>query len=477
MIENISDIKSINILVYGDYMIDKYVVGKVERISPEAPVPILKVEKKESKLGGAGNLINNIIELGANVKAIGYVGNDDDGQLLLNELDKKNVNIDFMYKNIEEKTIVKTRVCTNSQQFIRFDEENISKISEENINILKREIHNIFEDCDILVISDYGKSENEEIVKILIDYANQNNIISIVDPKGKSYNKYNNATFCTPNIKELEDATNEKVKTDDDINRLCLRLCENFNIENIILTRSENGITVVNKNGVRKDFPVNKKEVIDVSGAGDTVVALLAIGQAMKMELNENCKLANVAASIVCSKFGTSTCTWNEILCNNISKKNVSLDELNLIVKKLKDEHKKIIFTNGCFDLLHVGHIDSLKQAKKMGDILIVAVNSDESIKRYKGEKRPIIDECSRLEIISSLDVVDYVVIMNDDNPINIINEIKPDVSVKGIDWKEKYIPEKELIESYGGKMNFIEFKNDISTTKIIKKISEINNE
>ncbi len=475
-IEAFEYIKDIKILVFGDFMIDHYINGDVNRISPEAPVPIVNTKSRQSKLGGAGNTINNIISLGAKVRAIGCVGKDSYGSMLLKSLKLIGVDIDYMAAYKELQTIVKTRVVSKSHQLLRIDEEIIMDIPEKYIQYLKSNVFKIFDGINALVISDYGKgSVNEGMSKFLIQQAKIFKIPVIIDPKGKEYTKYEGATVITPNTKELSEAINKKILTEEDVLSSGLELCKKIKIDYLVLTRSEKGISLFKKDdNFKKDFPAVAKDVVDVTGAGDTVVAIISILLSLKFEIYDICKIANIAASIVVTKFGTSTLSLNELISKiSYSGKFKLLNKTTAkyMINALKENNKKIVFTNGTFDLLHSGHLYSFEQAKKFGDILIVAINSDSSVKRYKGDLRPIISENNRIKMICSLEIVDYVILMEEDNPSKIIELIKPDICVKGEDWKNKTIPEKEIIDGYGGKLKFIKLYQNISTTNIISKI------
>lgn len=472
-IENVRDVR---VLVFGDFMVDKYIDGIAKRISPEAPVPVIEVNSKQYKLGGAGNVVNNVIALGASVRILGCIGDDEDGKWLMTALKENGADITYMKKMEEVKTTCKTRVVSNNQQFLRYDEEVIKEIPIEYENFLRNNIDNILSDINIVIISDYNKGAvGESISQFIIKSATALEIPIVVDPKGENYEKYIGATICTPNTNELSVVSERNLLTEESLLEAGINLCKKFDLQYLLLTRSEKGISLFrNGDNNKTDFPAVPKEVIDVTGAGDTVVSVVALLYAAKFPISECCSIANVAASIVISKFGASSVTLNELISsisNNTQYKLLDKDIIQYIVDDLRDKGKKIVFTNGCFDLLHSGHLSSLKKAKSLGDVLIVAVNSDESVKRIKGDLRPIISQDNRINLLCALECVDYVILMEDDNPINLIKFIKPDVSVKGIDWKNKYVPERSVIEKLGGKIEFIELEAGLSTTNIIEKI------
>lgn len=478
-VDQLHEIKNSHVLIYGDFMIDKYIMGNVTRISPEAPVPILQVTKKVSKLGGAGNVVNNIMTLGAATRVIGCVGTDSDGEWIGNRLKEKGADVRFLGMENQVKTIVKTRVVSKNQQYMRLDEEEIKDIPDTYVTNIRQNIDKVLDDITVIIISDYGKGAiTKELAQFIITEANSRNIPIVVDPKGKDYSKYYRATVCTPNTNELKVVTGMELNSEEDIIKAGKKLREDTKLTYLMLTRSEKGISVFKESEEKKDFPAIEKDVIDVTGAGDTVVSVVALCLGVGYSIEDSSVLANFAASVVCSKFGAATVSMNELLESvHYSGEFKIIDEkvAGFIARSIREKGKKIVFTNGCFDLVHAGHISSFMQAKKFGDMLIVAVNSDASVKRLKGEKRPIIDQDNRMKMLCALDCIDYVILMEDDNPVHLIETIKPDVAVKGKDWEGKDIPELAVVETYGGKMKFIQLEQGLSTTNIIRKIVESN--
>lgn len=477
-IDRLHQVKNCRVLIYGDFMVDKYIIGNVKRISPEAPVPILEVTKTQSKLGGAGNVVNNVMTLGAATRVIGCVGSDADGEWIQNRLGEKGADIDFLKCDESVKTIVKTRIVSKNQQYMRLDEEVIKDIPDEYAVFVRENIEKILDGITVIIISDYAKGAiTKELSQFIIKEANKRGIPVVVDPKGKDYSKYCGATVCTPNTNELKVVSGMELDTEEDIIRAGKKVQKEVNLTYLMLTRSEKGISVF-KEDEKKDFPAIEKDVVDVTGAGDTVVSTVALCLGAGYPIEECCVLANFAASVVCSKFGAATVSMNELLESvNYSGefKVIDVNVAKYIIRSLKEKGKKIVFTNGCFDLVHAGHISSFTQAKDMGDVLIVAVNSDASVKRLKGEKRPIINEENRMKMLCALECVDYVILMEEDTPVQLIQALQPDVAVKGKDWEGKDIPEKKIVESYGGQMRFIELEQGLSTTNIISKIVETN--
>lgn len=461
-------------LVVGDMMVDKYVFGTVERISPEAPVPVLRQKKVDRKLGGAGNVIVNIDALGARVRALGRVGSDEEGRYFRRELTQNHVDAEYVFG--EGSTIVKTRIVANNQQFIRIDEEQILPLEKNFVSIIKNKIHEIFDGITVVILSDYGKGFlTEELAQLIIKEARARKIPVLVDPKGKRVEKYRGATAITPNNKEFMDLTGlSQIPDEREILNYGRKLCEDNDLEEVIFTRSEKGISIISLEG-KRDFPAEKKEVIDVTGAGDTVVSTIALGLGAGIPIDLCVRLANIAASIVISRFGAAQVTWQE-LCETLNLFDNNCEDFEdtlAVIKAYKKQGKRIVFTNGCFDLVHAGHIRSFSQAKQFGDILVLGLNSDESIKRIKGAGRPIVPLVHRKALLEAISFVDFVIPFEEDTPQKLIESIKPDVLVKGMDWKGKEVAGSKFVESYGGKVEFIELEQGLSTTSIIEKVKK----
>lgn len=467
------------VLVAGDFMIDRYIEGDVSRISPEAPVPVVSVNNIREALGGAGNVINNIIALGGHARAVTCLGNDAEGDLIITMLNECGANTEFVCRNDETVTIQKTRVVSSHQQFLRYDQEKIAPVSHKCIFQLAENESKLFSEVDILLISDYGKGFiTEESAQFLISAALRHNIKIVVDPKGKNYEKYRGATVCTPNLKELRDASGEKADTEENLLYAAEKISSTFGIDNIVVTRSEKGMSLIPGTKAKKDdFPAIAKEVSDVTGAGDTVISVMALAIANNFPFSECCILANQAASVVVSKYGAATVTPQELIGMNNEVSSIKFrtaDEASALANQLRCNDKKIVFTNGCYDIIHAGHISSFKQAKSFGDVLIVGLNSDASVKRLKGASRPIVSQENRAKLLVALEAVDYVIIFEDDTPQKLIETIHPDVLVKGKDWESKQpISGQEFIESYGGSVKFIDLEQGLSTTSIVEKIKK----
>ena len=473
--ENLDGFSYQKILVFGDFMVDEYIDGNVNRISPEAPVPVLDVRSIEKRLGGAGNVVANLRTLGASVRVLSCIGDDDDGKWLNDELTKLSVDTTYLKQEKARSTIIKIRIVSRFQQFIRLDKERIAPPRSGFSTYVSDNINKILNGISAIIISDYGKGiVTSALSQALIQTAKENNILIIVDPKGNDYSKYTGATLCTPNTYELEVAVGKKIKDENDISEIAGGICRKLDFQYVVVTRAEKGISLVRSNGNKKDFSVTPKEVVDVTGAGDTVTSVLTLGLTLGLPIEECCVLANQAASIVVSQFGVVPVSISELTLEPFldgSLKQINAEKASLLAKYFKEIGKKTVFTNGCFDILHAGHITSFIQARKLGEILFVGLNSDASVKRIKGKNRPIIDEKKRAKLLRALTYVDYVIIFDEDTPSNLIKKIQPDVVVKGKDWEKSYMPEKEVVQKYGGKVVFVDFEKGLSSTSIIEKI------
>lgn len=470
----------IKVLVLGDFMLDKYITGEVRRISPEAPVPVIEVKEQEIHLGGAGNVINNITALGGTTRIITCIGDDEAGDYLLHHMKEKRADTRFAWQIEGERTILKTRIVAKSQQFLRYDEEDIREISEEYVFFVSQHLAEIFDDIDIVIISDYGKGNvSNTLAQVVIKEARVRGIAVIVDPKGKDYSKYSGATVCTPNMSEFSAVAHGiETMSEEEIAVKGKQLCDEVDLEYVLVTRSEKGMSLIDrKEGKKQDLPAIAKEVIDVTGAGDTVISVFSLAMAAGYSLSDCCKLSNKAASIVISRFGAATTNIDEIEqtgFHGTSSKILQWNQVARIAEKLKADGKKIVFTNGCFDLVHAGHISSFEQARALGDILIVGLNSDASVKRIKGEKRPIVSQENRVKLLSALTVVDYIVVFEQDTPKELVDLIIPDVLVKGKDWAGKEVVGQDVVEANGGVVELIELEQGLSTSYIIEKIREL---
>jgi D-beta-D-heptose 7-phosphate kinase/D-beta-D-heptose 1-phosphate adenosyltransferase len=462
--------KDTRILIIGDAILDIYHFGRVDRVSPEAPVPVVQVTKSKKKLGGAANVANNIAKLHLSPILLGYCGQDYNS-VFLKELLSSN-SIPFKLVEITHPTITKVRIIGGIQQIVRVDfEEKInsdSKIEEQ----LRQYIDSKIDTCDVIILSDYGKGlVTDSLSQYLIEKCNQSNKMIIIDPKGSNWCKYKSATIITPNVKELSDVYGKRLNNEDiEIEIAGKEIIQKFQLQYLLVTRSEKGMTFFEKNKIHH-IRTTATEVFDVSGAGDTVVATLASAVASSYSWLDAVKLANKAAGIVVSKIGTEPITYKELASSTYEYKEkskiISENQIQELIHQLKQSGKKIVFTNGCFDIIHKGHIKYLQQAKSKGDILILGLNSDSSVKRLKGPERPIKNEDERALILSAMEVIDYVVIFDTDTPYEIIKKIKPDVLAKGGD----YLVENVVGREFAKETILIPFVEGYSTTSTISKL------
>ncbi|MEK9684554.1 MAG: D-glycero-beta-D-manno-heptose-7-phosphate kinase [Rhodospirillaceae bacterium] len=481
LIEELDKISGAKVLCVGDVMLDQFVYGSIARISPEAPVPVLSVEKENSMLGGAGNVARNLSALGAQCLFFGVVGGDLEGQKVRGLLDElSNTKVTLLIDQ-RRPTTVKQRFISSNQQVIRVDREITEVIDEKIENELLQAIFSALPDASVLVLSDYDKGTlSVGMVSELIKAAKTSNIPVIVDPKGEDYSRYAGASLITPNSAELKIASQAKTESDTEVTSAAEYIRKKFKLNDILVTRSAKGMTLVESSGPTH-FPAAGKEVFDVSGAGDTVVATLGAALAGGISLNAAVRLANVAAGVVVSKSGTAVASQADITSIlNYEKapissdgKRVSLAEAVNQIQSWRIKGDKICFTNGCFDLIHPGHISMLSQSRRAGDRLVVGLNSDESVKKLKGKSRPIQNEISRAKILSALSSVDLVVIFSDETPIELIKSIKPEVLTKGADYSMSEVVGSAFVESYGGEVKLIDIEDAHSTTATVNKISE----
>ena len=474
MIEKFKKVRP-KILVVGDLMIDKYLWGECSRISPEAPVQVIDVSSESEVLGGAGNVLNNLTSLGVETAILSVIGDCDISKNLKSLLASAKVNETHLITKSDRVSSKKTRIIASHQQVVRYDIEtskNIDKESElELITIFK----SIVSGYDLIILSDYGKGVlTEKVTTAIIKESAKHGIKVIADPKGDDYSKYFGAYLLTPNKKEASIATGVKIQDKISLLNALKQLKSDCNLSFSLITLSDEGIAYLDKN--LKIHPTVAREVFDVTGAGDTVIASLGYAIAANLNIDEAVQFANLAAGVVVGKIGSATVTIDEIIEYQHSihqagcEENIlSLDSLLLEINKHRNNSKRIVFTNGCFDILHVGHVQYLHQAKKLGDILIVAINSDNSVKLNKGPSRPINSFEDRACIIASLESVDYVIKFEEETPINLIKKITPDFLVKGGDYKNKQVAGQDFAKE----LVLIDFVSGKSTTNIIKQIKK----
>jgi len=469
--------KSPKLLVVGDLMIDHYLWGSCERVSPEAPVQVVNVDNENSVLGGAGNVINNLNALGAQVDVISVIGGCEISDELKELLTNIKVHTQYLITQKNRITSKKSRIIASQQQVVRYDRESTDEINNESQNEILKSFKKIVTDYDVVLLSDYGKGVlTSKLTQSLISIANKNNKKVLVDPKGLDYSKYKGAYLLTPNKKEASEATQINIKDDESLTKAITQLKTNCNLSVSLVTLSEQGVAIYDDN--LRTHPTVAREVFDVTGAGDTVLASLGVALACEYKIDEAVKFSNLAAGIVVGKIGSATATLNEIIEYESSLNKSSsdahiktIDEITTLSKELKIRGKKIIFTNGCFDILHAGHVRYLETAKSYGDVLILGLNSDRSVSALKGENRPINLELDRAYILAALEAVDYVVVFDEDMPYDLIKAVQPHILVKGGDYKGKEVVGQDIADE----LKLVRFVDGKSTTKTIEKIQQGN--
>ena len=455
------------VIVVGDVMLDRYWHGDAGRISPEAPVPVVLVTHDEVRPGGAANVALNLSSLGAHAACAGLVGHDADADLLEKTLQNHNVNPLFI--RVEQRTITKLRVLSQAHQMIRLDFEN--SFDESNAKALADSVS--LEGITAIVLSDYAKGSLEP--RSLIQKARASKIPVVVDPKGTDFEKYRGATLLTPNRAEFE-AVCGSWKTEQELVDKGLTLINSLDVEAILVTRSEQGMTLVVRDGSAYQFATMAREVADVTGAGDTVIAAVAAGLGAGMNLAASAELANQAAGIVVSKSGTATVSGRELESALSVERGIfqSAEDLAAWAEQYRALGEKIVMTNGCFDILHAGHVGYLREAASLGDRLVVAVNSDASVARLKGPGRPVNTVERRLQVLAGLEAIDAVIAFEDDTPVPLIDILKPDVLVKGGDYKSvEEVVGYECVLGYGGEVKVLGEVGTLSTSHLIAKIRQ----
>ena len=472
--------EGVNVLVIGDIILDQYYHCDVSRISPEAPVPISKVNSSNLIIGGAGNVAYNLKQLGAKVTLAGKIGEDSYGEMLKELLRKDN--IDYQLSEIEGSSIVKTRVLSKNSQLLRLDFEDISLFKNQKNEDFEEKIKSIISKFDIVIISDYMKGT---ISNNIVEIVKNSQAFSSIDSKSTQFSDYSGISFFKPNFSEAVNVAKKHgydktiSNTNEDVEDMGKFLRDILKTE-ILITRSEEGVSFIGENCYHDKLKIS--EVHDVTGAGDTCISIFSLLRYFNIPLDKALYVMNLFAKITISKIGTYAPTIEDFknqLYVNKQQHIVNKEELSKEISSLKKQGKKVVFTNGCFDLLHSGHLSSFIDAKSLGDVLIVAINSDKSVRDSKGDNRPIIDEESRAFMISNLEVVDYVIIFDEETPIPLLELFKPDVLVKGGDYNRDQVVGKEVVESYGGEVKVTQLDKDssVSTTNIIEKIKNNLNE
>lgn len=467
------------VLVIGDVMVDKYVWGSVERVSPEAPVPIVHGSRSTHCPGGAANVAMNLVGLGAKATVVGFVGEDDDADSLREALNTAGVDASLV-PVAGFPTTSKLRILSSNQQMLRVDFEKSGNRSEADYEKLLQQAREIIPTCSAVVLSDYAKGVLSNLVcAVIINDARTLGIPVLVDPKSPTFEKYRDATTVCPNLKELSHAAGEPANDLAKLFSIGERFVEQYGFDFLTVTLAEKGIAILGKEH-RKIAPAVARQVFDVSGAGDTVIATLTLCLACGLEIETAIEVANVAAGIVVSKVGTVPIERNELigaLSQDVSwhsdEKVITREMLRARAAAWRADGKRIVFTNGCYDLLHIGHIKLLERAKQQGDKLIVAINSDDSVRRLKGPARPMVGEQERARVLAALSAIDAVVIFNESTPLEIILAIRPDVLVKGGDYTEDTVVGAPEVCSWGGRVCLVPLVEGFSTTELVSKAAQ----
>jgi D-beta-D-heptose 7-phosphate kinase/D-beta-D-heptose 1-phosphate adenosyltransferase len=469
-------------LVVGDLMLDRYLWGEVERISPEAPVPVVRLTRQEDRVGGAGNVAANLVGLGLRTALAGFVGTDEAASALLARLQASGIEIGAIERLDEAPTITKTRVIGGHQQMLRVDRERSEGYSSAAHARLRAHLdaHLLAQPPAVIVLSDYAKGVlAASTCQALIDWARAAGVPILVDPKGKDFDKYRGATGMTPNKHEAAEVCGVSGKDTarllDGVADLRARLDLGF----VALTRGEDGISLFDAGEAPRHLPAIAKQVFDVSGAGDTVIATLAAALAAGIDRAPACRLANLAAGVVVGKVGTAPIDRTELLhemerldAQKQADKICTLEDARQRMHAWRQQGRKVVFTNGCFDLLHVGHVTYLEQARALGDRLLVGLNTDRSVRELKGPARPVIGEEDRARVLAALESVDAVVLFDEETPLNLIMTLRPDVLVKGSDYREDDVVGGAEVKAWGGCVRLIPVVPGRSSSGILDRVA-----
>lgn len=461
------------VLVVGDVMIDRYWYGDTSRISPEAPVPVVKVNKQEDRPGGAANVALNVAALGAAAKLAGIVGRDEAAENLRATLTAANIINDFHVVD-DKPTITKLRVMSRHQQLIRMDMEDA--YSDSDSAGCLRSMATLLPNSGAVILSDYGKGSLRD-VQAFIAQARQLSIPVLADPKGTDFSRYRGATIITPNLHEFE-AVVGRCNSEQELVDRGLQLIKDLSLDALLITRGEHGMTLLQPGQHELHLPARAREVFDVTGAGDTVIAVLASSLAAGVGFPQAVALANLAAGIVVGKLGTAVVSAPELRRavqqeqeGGSGRGVVTVEQLQVALEDAREQGESVVFTNGCFDIIHAGHVGYLEEARKLGDRLIVAINSDDSVRRLKGVGRPINPAERRAAVLAGLESVDWVVTFSEDTPENLLRIIRPDILVKGGDYSDDQVVGADIVKQYGGQVKALSLYDNLSTTAIVEKI------
>ncbi len=475
----LQSLQSARIAVIGDFMVDRYVWGDALRVSPEAPVPVVHAQREDHRLGGAGNVVANICELGASAFCVGVVGNDDAGGEMLEGLTAMGADASGLVVDSMRPTIQKIRVMARNQQMLRVDRETPAPVGEDVSAKLLEQLQNA--EWQALVLSDYGKGTlPQPVMSAAIAEARKRGVPVLVDPKHRDFSRYQGATLITPNRAEAEVASGESLTDMTSLAKHGETLRQHAGVDALLITLGDQGMYLLEQGDRGLHLPTAARQVYDVTGAGDTVIAMLAVALAGGADLPGAVRLSNVAAGLAVAKVGTTAVGRNELehqlrTASSDSKIVAADDEeaLQAALATLRREGRPVVFTNGCFDILHAGHVRYLREARQLGDAMVVGLNDDDSVSRLKGPERPINHQLDRAEVLAGLECIDLVVLFHEDTPENLIRKICPDVLVKGADYKDKGVVGAEFVQGQGGEVRLIDLVPGRSTSAIVERIRE----
>lgn len=469
------------ILCVGDVMLDRFIYGQVERISPEAPIPVLRIGRETVALGGSGNVVRNLVSLGGTVDMIGVVGHDQAGYSVAEQIASLPQVVSYMITDDTRPTTIKTRFVADGQQLLRADREINANISPETEEQTLLRLQGAIDGCDVIILSDYAKGVlTNTVLGEAIRLGREKKKPVLIDPKGRDFSRYRGAFMLTPNRKELHESTGLAIKTVADAERAARLLIEACNLQAVLAKLGGDGVCLVLRDGPTQHFQATAREVYDVSGAGDTVVATMALAMAGGLSLSDSAALANIAGSTVVGKIGTATVSLEDLAREILhgqsrltEEKVLSFAAAGETAERWRKQNLKVGFTNGVFDLLHPGHLSLIRQARASCDKLVIGLNSDDSVKRLKGESRPVQNESARAAVLASLADVDAVVIFGEDTPLELIKTVRPSVLVKGADYTlDKVVGAKE-VQSWGGQIVLAKLVDGQSTTATIAKMKK----
>lgn len=470
-----NDYRRLTILVVGDIMLDHYIITDVDRTSPEAPVAVALVKNEDYVIGGAANVAANLKAMGASVILAGATGDDDAALNFMTILKEKEISSECIIEDKNRSTTLKTRILSQGQQLIRIDREKKDFLSDKTTDKIIRKIKKYIPRVDGVIISDYAKGVcTPDVIKNVIDMAKEKGIPVICDPKGQDFKKYRGADVLTPNLKEVFIAAGMETGHDS-LEAASRKIMRQTGVKALAVTRGDQGVSLFSGRKKHMHIPAHAREVYDVTGGGDTFISHFALAYVSGKSPEESARLGNFAGSIVVGKLGVAVVTPEElsrfIRSRSFGTKFITLDNLKTVVQGLRAKGKKVVFTNGCFDLIHVGHIKFLEAARALGDCLVVGINTDDSVREIKGPGRPLINESERADLLAALHFVDYVILFDETTPEPLLRSLKPDILVKGKNLKSEEVVGHDLVKSYGGEIRLLPFFADVSTKDRLNEI------